>query len=133
MRVGGSDVIRILGRSGEDRFAAASTGPRGVASQRLDSHARVASTGVAFGPPMSMIRHRFGGNLRAARASVSAPSSVTHRRSAPSPHRPRRRGHCGRSIGRRASSRGAGRAGSEEAPTEVDRGHPVDGFEEESE
>jgi hypothetical protein len=50
---------------------------------RLDSHARVAWTGVAFGPPMSMIRHRFGGNLRAARASVSAPSSVTHRRSLP--------------------------------------------------
>ena len=51
---------------------------------RLDSHARVAWTGVAFGPPMSMIRHRFGGNLRAARASVPAPSSVTHRRSLPS-------------------------------------------------
>src|SRR5262249_34391115 len=31
---------------------------------------RVALTGVAFGPPMSIIRHRFGGNLRAARASV---------------------------------------------------------------
>ena len=31
-----------------------------------------------------MIRHRFGGNLRVARASVPAPSSVTHRRSLPS-------------------------------------------------
>jgi hypothetical protein len=132
MRVGGSDVIRILGRSGEDRFAAASTGPRGVASQRLDSHARVASTGVAFGPPMSMIRHRFGGNLRAARVSVSRrrPSRTVAR-----PNHPTDPVGGGLWTQHRATGvqRGAGRAGSEEAPTEVGRGHPVDGFEEESE
>ena len=58
----------------------------GVASQRLDSHARVAPTGVAFGPPMSMIRHRFGGNLRAVRASVlrRRPSRTAARRPTPS-------------------------------------------------
>ena len=88
-------------------------GPRGVASQRLDSHARVAPTGVAFGPPMSMIRHRFGGNLRAARAGVlrRRPSRTAARRSADSlrPSRPtgrpgRRRSGTARTARRRRRS-----------------------------
>ena len=39
-------------RSGADRRHRRSAAPRGVASRGLDSHARVAPTGVAFGPPM---------------------------------------------------------------------------------
>ena len=41
-----------------------------MASGKLGSHARVALVGVAIGPPMHMIRHRFGGILRAARAGI---------------------------------------------------------------
>ena len=93
---------------------------------RLDSHARVASTVVAFGPPMSMIRHRFGGNLRAVRVSVL-------RRRPPRTADPRLRffDRLGRLEGDRASdsggTRGPDRMTEQEAPTEVDRGHPDDG------
>ena len=41
---------------------------------------RVATTGVAIGAPVPIIRHRFGGNLRAARTVPESPTAAHHLR-----------------------------------------------------
>ena len=43
-------------------------GEREARDTRVDATAGVRPTGIAFGSPVAMIRHRFGGHLRAARA-----------------------------------------------------------------
>jgi len=70
-----------------------------------------------------MIRHRFGGNLRAARACVlcavrHVPPLASSDRTDPSGRRPPERAN-----GHRTSAEEPGRVGTEEAPTEVDRDH----------
>src|SRR6476619_3748555 len=100
--------------------------PRGVASETLWSHARVAPVGVAIGPPMAMIRHRFGGILRAARAGILRRRPSLHRRSTRSPSNPPHEGQgpTDSRIRARAADRHArtGADGAAEAPTEIGRG-----------
>jgi hypothetical protein len=50
-------------------------GPRqpGPASGQLDDGTWARPNGVAFGSPTHMIRHRFGGHLRAARRGTRSP------------------------------------------------------------
>jgi hypothetical protein len=100
-------------------------GPRGVASGKLGSHARVALVGVAIGPPMHMIRHRFGGILRAARAGIlRRPPTCTAARARDSiNHLENPRWLTPRNgIGHRTTGLGPGNGtGREDAPTEIDR------------
>src|SRR4029079_11793769 len=77
-----------------------------------------------FGPPMSMIRHRFGGNLRAVRASIPRrrPSRTAL---AISPATSANQRRCPGATHRAADSRvGGGRSAVEAAPTEVVPGPP---------
>src|SRR5262245_52764319 len=101
--------------------------PRGMASETLWSHARVAPVGVAIGPPMPMIRHRFGGILRAARVGILRRRPSLHRRSTRSPSNPpslKDKGPTDARFGARATDvrAGTGADGAADAPTEIGRG-----------
>src|SRR6266508_4062689 len=52
-------------------------------SRRLSPRAGSSPTGIAIGWPVANIRHRFGGYLRAARATDIRDALVTHRRHVP--------------------------------------------------
>ena len=108
-------LVRVRRRSGADRRQLGRWHLAGWRANRLDSHARVAPTGVAFGPPMPMIRHRFGGNLRAVRTGAPSrrPSRTALRR--PPSLLPSAEGSPGRRrIGQRVGRAGRpGRAGVE--------------------
>src|SRR6187549_1246572 len=110
--------------------------PRGMASETLWSHTRVAPVGVAIGPPMPMIRHRFGGILRAARAGILRRRPSLHRRSTRSPSIPSHldRGSPTPGSGPRATDEraGTGADGTADAPTEIGRASPPIGDEEDS-
>ena len=96
-----------------------------MASETLWSHTRVAPVGVAIGPPMSMIRHRFGGILRAARAGILRRRPFSHRRSTRSPSTPsEEKGPTDARIGPKGvgPADGTGPDGAADAPTEIGRG-----------
>src|SRR5262245_18631899 len=98
-------------------------GLAGVASGTLWSHARVAPVGVAIGPPMSMIRHRFGGFLRAARAGILCRRSSSTAARAEDPVKPpgNARDRPTPKSGQRATDAraGTGSDGAADAPTEI--------------
>jgi len=74
-----SHRIRWIGRRCEGPLSAATVLLYGARSPRAGS----SPTGVAIGWPVANIRHRFGGYLRAARATDIRDALVTHRRHSP--------------------------------------------------
>ena len=115
-----------LRRSGADRCHRCRRDLAGCGARGSTATPGSRRTGVAFGPPMSMIRHRFGGNLRAVRASIlRRRPSRTALAISPATSANQRR-FRGRRIGQRIHGWDVAGAPWRERRPRSFRGHPVD-------